>query len=333
MKRKERQTDEVFQEALTKSYTSRAKLFYTFIKGKNIEKLSSQIKQLKTHNFIWKPSEYGISKNAFYIIKKQSIEPSHVFCHPDVLLQQPALKEYYRNLAALSKKGLNQILSGELLRFNKFNKKDNLQRNRIIAEILNKIISVVIENVSKEFSLSLAQEIVLAEIGAEIQGTWVNRVGQGAAKAVENIVQDYASEKKFILKTEKKKIVYKNKKRKQTHIILKNNWRIIFSPEPDIAIKDPKNNPQVAIEIKASKDKAGAQTRLGEAKKAFATAKAENANCLTIYLVSCLTKAVVEQLKTEREIDKHFNLIDILYNDKKKQEFLKELFHYQIRIE
>jgi hypothetical protein len=35
-------------------------------------------------------------------------------------------------------------------------------------------------------------------------------------------------------------------------------------------------------------DKAGAWTRLGEAKKSFAKAKAENAHCSTIYLAAVL---------------------------------------------
>ena len=80
-------------------------------------------------------------------------------------------------------------------------------------------------------------------------------------------------------------------------------------------------------------DKAGAQTRLGEAKKSFAKAKAENAHCSTIYLASCFTDAVLAQLKTEREVDLHFNLIEILADETKKIRFLEELFHYQIRIE
>jgi hypothetical protein len=80
-------------------------------------------------------------------------------------------------------------------------------------------------------------------------------------------------------------------------------------------------------------DKAGAQTRLGEAKKSFAKAKVENTHCSTIYLASCFTDAVLSQLKTDREVDLHFNLIEILADESKKLQFLKELFHYQIRIE
>lgn len=186
---------------------------------------------------------------------------------------------------------------------------------------------------AKGFSLSLAQNTILSEMGAEIQGTWVNMIGQGAAKAVEGIIHDHAQAEGFISSTEKREVSVSGKKRKQIHLVLTNNWRIIFSAEPDVAIRDPKGRLQVSIEIKGSMDKAGAQTRLGEAKKSFAKAKAENAHCSTIYLASCFTDAVLSQLKTEREVDLHFNLIEILADETKKIRFLEELFHYQIRIE
>jgi hypothetical protein len=38
-------------------------------------------------------------------------------------------------------------------------------------------------------------------------------------------------------------------------------------------------------------------------------------------------------MKAEREVDLHFNLIEILADEVKKIRFLEELFHYQIRIE
>jgi hypothetical protein len=202
----------------------------------------------------------------------------------------------------------------------------------LIAETLNRIISSVITDI-EGFSLELARDALVAEIGSEIQGTWVNIIGQGAAKAVEEIVKEYALEKEFISSTEKKDVTVRGKRQKQIHLVLNNEWRIIFSSEPDIAVRDSKDKLKVAIEIKGSMDKAGAQTRLGEAKKSFAKAKSKNAHCLTIYLASCFTDAVLSQLKTDREIDMYFNLIDILLDEKKKQKFLEELFHYQIRIE
>jgi hypothetical protein len=316
-------------DALLKSYIARAKLFYSVLHKKNIPNLFARVKQLSTNKLTWNLSELGILDQAFSIVKKASIEPVYIFCHPAVLEQDAELFEYYRNLAALSQKGLSQIFSG---RIPKSRKGDNRERHRVIVRILNQIISSVIVDV-KGFSLSLAQNAFLSEIGTEIQGTWVNMIGQGAAKAVEGIIHDHAQAEGFISSTERKEVSVSGKKRKQIHLVLTNNWRIIFSTEPDVAIRDPKGRLQVAIEIKGSMDKAGAQTRLGEAKKSFAKAKAENAHCSTIYLASCYTDAVLSQLKTEREVDLHFNLIEILADQTKKIQFVKELFHYQIRIE
>ncbi len=323
------QTEDKLIDALLKSYVARAKLFYSTLKRKNISKLSLRIEDCTIKEILWNVKKIGISDKAFSIIKKASIGPEQIFCHPEILNKCPDLVEYYRNLAALSQKGFNQILSGRL---SKLSKGDNKERYQLIAETLNKVISSVITDIDN-FTLELAKEAVIAEIGTEIQGTWVNIIGKGAAKAVEEIIYDYAHKKGYITLTEEKDIKVKGEKQKQIHLVLNNGWRIIFANEPDVAIRDSKDKLKVSIEIKGSMDKAGAQTRLGEAKKSFAKAKSENAHCLTIYLASCFTAAVLSQLKTDREIDTHFNLIDILADERRKQEFLKELFHYQIRIE
>jgi hypothetical protein len=49
--------------------------------------------------------------------------------------------------------------------------------------------------------------------------------------------------------------------------------------------------------------------------------------------ISFFENPVLSQSKTEREVDLHFNLIEILADEAKQIQFFKELFHYQIRIE
>lgn len=106
----------------------------------------------------------------------------------------------------------------------------------------------------------------------------------------------------------------------------------MFADEPDVAIRDKKNTLRVAIEIKGSMDKAGAQTRYGEAKKSFGKALKEHGQCETIYLASCFTEAVNEQIKADAQVRKVFNLIEIMDEADKREEFLKEIFVHQIRI-
>lgn len=315
------ETDKALSDALIKSYIARAKLFYSVLQEKNLDRLFSLVDDCASKAGSWDITQLGISKKAYLIIQKMTINPALVFCHPKILSECPETIAYYRNLAALSQKGLSQILSGKMRK-----------SSELVAKTLNAIISDIIAD-TEGFSLSLAREALFAEIGTEIQGTWVNIIGKGAARAVEGIIHDYANGKSYIKILEKIADKIKGKSHKQTHIVLENKWRIIFSSEPDVSIRSPQGKLSVAIEIKGSMDKAGAQTRLGEAKKSFSKAKTENAHCLTIYLASCFTEAVYSQLKTDRDIDMHFNLIDILADEKKKQNFLRELFHYRIRIE
>lgn len=126
-------------DALLKSYIARAKLFYSVLHKKNIPNLFDRVKQLSTNTLTWNLSELGILDQAFSIVKKASIEPAYIFCHPAILDQDADLLEYYRNLAALSQKGLSQILSG---RIPKSRKGDSRERFRVTVRILNQIISV-----------------------------------------------------------------------------------------------------------------------------------------------------------------------------------------------
>ena len=108
---------------------------------------------------------------------------------------------------------------------------------------------------------------------------------------------------------------------------LDNGWTIIFANEPDVAFFDAFGVKQIAIEIKGSLDKAGAQTRYGEAKKSFVKQMTENPRCHTVYLASCFTDAVIEQIRRDGQVREWFNLTSILYDKPERKRFLNRLFH------
>jgi hypothetical protein len=114
-------------------------------------------------------------------------------------------------------------------------------------------------------------------------------------------------------------------------LVLKSGTRIIFGFEPDVECRSASGELLCVIEIKGSADTAGAQSRLGETKKSFTKAKLENARCVTIFLPSVVTPAVERQLRTERDIDKVFNLLEIFKNRTKRAEFLTELLKFILR--
>jgi len=185
---------------------------------------------------------------------------------------------------------------------------------------------------SSSFKLDLAHQVIIAEIGTEIQGSWVNLIGQGAARNVEEMILQQARRHRWLQKSHRTVLRAGRKRRRQLELFLRNGWRIIFSSEPDVAVYDSKGVLRAAVEIKGSMDKAGAQTRYGEAKKSFSKALRENPRCETFYLASCFTQAVLQQIKEDGQVRQVFNLADVLSNVSRRQEFLDELFTYVIRI-
>lgn len=266
----------------------------------------------------WNLTDLRISTEAFRKVTETGVPAHMVFCHPEIVRSKPNTLTYYRNLAALSAKGLGQMVQGFTA----------AERQQESARVINAIISSLVEDM-RPFDLALAQAVIPLEIGAELQGTWVNLIGQGAARQVKRIITEFVDANSLA----RKGVMVEGKKRKkETYIVLKNKWTIIFGSEPDVAIRDPKNILRGAIEIKGSMDRAGAQTRYGEAKKSFAKALAEFAQCETIYLASCFTDAVMEQIRQDAQVRKVFNLVEILAGEQKRTEFLDEIFKHLIRI-
>ncbi len=300
--------------ALTKAYIARAKLFHTGVRASKIDLLIAEIDGIDGSRLDWANPELGVSAQALNSLRKSGGTPHQVFAHPDVIKDRPHLICYYRNIVTISKKGINQILfsTGTYESGHKEQVCDSDARE--ICQTFNRILSAVIEDLP-DYSVGLSRQAFLAEIGTELQGTWANTIGQGAARAVRAILCAYIQEKDFGNCPE------------TGDLILNNGWRVAFANEPDVAFFDAAGIKQIAIEIKGSLDVAGAQTRYGEAKKSFAKQLAENPRCHTVYLASCFTDAVIEQIKKDGQVREWFNLTSILYDDSERKRFLSRIFH------
>ena len=147
-----------------------------------------------------------------------------------------------------------------------------------------------------------------------------------AGKEVEKLLVDYAKAQGLVDDAQTEAAADEG-----NYLILKSGTRIRFGSEPDVECRNRRNELVCVVEIKGSADAAGAQTRLGETKKSFTKAKRENTRCVTVYLPSVMTRAVEEQLKTERDIDKIFSLPEICSDEGKRAEFLTELFRFILR--
>jgi hypothetical protein len=224
------------------------------------------------------------------------------------------LANYYRLLACLSDKSLAQINS-------------SVRRGNTVelCKLLNRILSSLLR-ISAKTSRESLLNIIFAEAGTEWERDWKNSIDLRASNAMEQIVANFVGEKNLLDEAATAKLVEKSR-----GIALKSGTVLRFGSEPDVECRNAAKELICVIEIKGSADKAGAQTRLGETKKSFTKAKLENPRCHTIFLPSVLTPAVRHQLRTEREIDQVFNLLDILNDTKKRTEFLNEFFKFRLR--
>ncbi|MEX2185175.1 MAG: XcyI family restriction endonuclease [Pirellulales bacterium] len=307
------ESDAIFREAPMKAYMARAQLFHDGIRAAKIDLLIAEIDSIDAGTLKWNKRKLGISSSAFDRVVQASASPHQVFAHPDVIVDRPHLIAYYRNIVAISKKGIQQVLFSTEKYESRRTKQMERQAAVSLCETLNTIISGVIDK-SGQYSFQLNRDAILAEIGTELQGSWNNFVGTGAARQAKTLIEDYVC-------TEALGAV------EPRGMQLNNGWTIKFGSEPDVSFLDDRGVVQIAIEIKGSLDRAGAQTRYGEAKKSFGKAVAENPRCHTIYLASCFTDAVIRQVKADGQVRDWFNLTSILYDDGDRVRFLSRVFH------
>jgi len=306
--------DKILIAALTKAYMARAQLFHNGVRASKIDLLIAEIDGINESSLDWTGKKLSISKAALERVKKAGGSAHQVFAHPQVIMKRPHLIAYYRNIVTISKKGIGQILFSTE-GYESGRKKTITSEDAVsICEILNRILSGVIESLS-DYSIELSRQAILAEIGTELQGTWANVIGRGVAKAVESLLAEHIDKEGL------------GRCVKQGVFQLDNGWHIAFASEPDVAFFDSDGIKQIVIEIKGSLDKAGAQTRYGEAKKSFAKELSENPRCHTVYLASCFTDAVIKQIKQDGQVREWFNLTSILYDASERNRFLNRLFH------
>ena len=312
--RKKRTPDKILITALTNAYMARAQLFHRGVKASKIDLLIAEIDSIDEASLDWSDKKLGISNVAIDLVKKAGGSPHQVFAHPQVIMKRPHLIGYYRNIVTTSQKGIGQLLFSTE-KYESGRKKNIVSKDAItVCVTLNRILSGVIEKLPG-YSVELSRQAILAEIGTELQGTWANVIGRGAATAVKRLLGDYIEKREL------------GRCMKNGSFKLDNGWTIIFANEPDVAFFDAFGVKQIAIEIKGSLDKAGAQTRYGEAKKSFAKQLIENPRCHTVYLASCFTEPVIEQIKRDRQVREWFNLTSILYDESERKHFLNRLFH------
>ena len=311
------------QNELVQRYLKRSALFWKFSREARFARWQKDVRAAAWKTLTWDCSKFGITSEGKAAAERLGFSPTEVFAHPEVVREKPELFDYYRLLACVSNKGLGQIRAKLGLHRKNFDSPEEFCLR--LCVLINRFMCNALERTASANREALIRTM-FAEAGSEWQGTWVNQIGELAAQEIEKIIANFAQANHLVDDARTEAAADEG-----NVLILKSGASIRFGAEPDVEFRNPKKELVCVIEIKGSADKAGAQTRLGETKKSFTKAKRQNPRCVTIFVPSVLTPAVEEQLRSERDIDKIFNLLEVCHDKAEQLRFLNELFKFILR--
>jgi len=280
--------------------------------------IAYELENIKGENLEWDRTRLNISEKAWNKVIHRGIKPIMAFAHPQVIKQNPRRLAYYRMLAMVSQKSMNNV--GLPIEAYETGRK-TISSDKTLLKIskhFNKIISLLIESDEeidpREFDIWRGMAA-----GSQAQGSWQNIKGNRAEVVIRKLVMKRLKERKLI----------RDEKGygKRIQLNLKDGRIFILGSEPDIGIYKDKKILE-AVEIKGGIDTAGVLERFGAALKSLRRAKRENSKSITVLIIheAALTKKAKEELrKSKSVIDYFFRIEEVLQNEKKREKLFKIL--------
>jgi len=267
----------------------------------------------------------GVSDRAAERVRELDIAPHKVFAHPDLLVSDPRLLEYYRNLALLPEKGLRRLAFGTKgLEAGRGRLSE--QRARVVARVLNEMISAQIE-ADAEWTPDKAQIAALLNLGSLINGSWRNAIGEEGGRQIRALLASLLIDEGVVAK-----IVFPDGREVPPpvdaaeavmvrQLDIQDGSRITFSAEPDVSFRNRDGVLNGTIEVKYGSDPAGALERYGAARKSFEAAVQENARVQNLYIANALTAEVRRRINADRLVTEVFEFTRITLDKKERERF------------
>ena len=314
-------------------YGLRATFFEKELRSLRMWELIHEVQQLAkvSGSFDWGDrKKWGIDEVAWARVESKQISPLSIFCHPRVLSEQPPLLRYYRTISLISQKGLSSLVPGDIAKIES-GKIDRIEPGRVsqIALALNCIVSIVIKTAAEIDERDFVG-FHFATAGVGVQGSWNNAIGAQGEEVIKRILVNN-------LRDEIAQIVWRNGKTldytpgahsevldriKEIRVVrLKDAFHLLFSSEPDVSLRDPRDLPVMAIEVKAGTDTAGALERLGAAMKSFENDRNLNPRVVTVYVVRCMTPELRKRIQENNPFDYTFGLTELMADEKTQLTF------------
>lgn len=299
---------------------SKSLFFHQKLQAWGLVEVAEEIESIAGERLNWDFNALGISHNAWDKTIHSGIKPIIVFAHPQVLTTVERSTSYYRMLAMVSQKSMNQV-GIPTSRFEKSATFPSLIAATSIVQRLNTIISRLIET---EFRVNRREFDIWRGMaaGSQAQGSWQNAKGDRVEIVIRNDLIACLRQSGLIAD---ELLVDVNSR--PVDLELSDGRLLRMGTEPDVAFY-ANGKIEVAVEIKGGIDVAGVLERVGAAIKSLRRAKGENPKAITILIVS----AVSMSPQAERDISSNkdsvnfwFKIEDILESSAPRSDYFRLL--------
>ena len=279
--------------------------------------------------------EYLISQDAWEHVRNLALNPVSVFCHPDLLVEEPFVSLYYRGIGGLSLKEVqNQarsVVAWETA------PDDRRRKPRVTAEaaeqvagLYNSVISSIIENTT-DWTLENGYRNIIAALGITFDGSMRNTIGRLPEQRIRRLLLRYVFENGMLTSPAYPDVDSLPVAPANGEYTLRDGFVMTFSSEPDIAFRRD-SSLEATIEIKGGIDPAGALERLGAADKSAQAAIEINPRCKNFLIAGVITSEMRRRLDQSRLFEKDFVLVELLSNENRQLEFFNEIFNHTLRL-
>lgn len=278
--------------------------------------VAQQIEGISGESLPWDLLGLNISELAWNRIIHSGIKPIIVFAHPTVLMTVERSVSYYRMLAMVSQKSMNQI-GLSTTRFEQTESLPSSEAALSISRRLNTLICALIEQEqdieTREFDLWRGMAA-----GSQAQGSWQNRKGD----LIEEIMRrDLLSQLYRVGLIESDNAVDISTRVVELNLV---DGRIVrMGSEPDIEVFT-KGRIQAAVEVKGGIDPAGVLERVGAAIKSLRRSKENSPGAITILVMTAVSLSAQARSDIESSrlsVNYLFTVEDILHDAERKAEY------------
>jgi len=321
-------------EANRVNYRLRSTFFYRKLKEYATLLLPLEVDKLRSAASLYNwdnRNQWGIGEEAFhYIGNHAELHHLQVFSHPKLLREHPRLIAYYRNIAALSQKAVSYLtgINVKPLEVDTQNRASlGEARALALSKLFNEHITLIIDSSIQNFTKAELYGMLLASVGAQIDGSWRNAIGEEAENVVQRLLVNETRVRHLlagliprtgtVIEPYSTELVDQqiNNISRYRGLLLTNQTSMLFASDPDISLIDANSKTIGVIEVKGGADPAGALERYGAAKKSFEAARRLDPDVPTILVASCITAEVRLRIEHDPIISVFYNLTEILSED------------------